>query len=153
MASVKKLVLVPAEEWERILKVSGEEAGTVATRQIEIPVPHQRGSGSAAVEERPDAENEHTRSSVGSPPPPPPSSHPSQPSPEEVRARGPEEAGNGKERKEGGDVGRSQAEKYVPREDTGRASSDAEMRRNGGVWNPPGRQDGGPPKRTTWISL
>ena len=139
-SAVKRLVIVPEEEWNRIAPNSGNVTGV---KRVKIPLAEgakskgQRGSG--------DNDSHH-------PPPPlggeggdvsgnieeekkvPPSLSPPLPPslPEGGRKTGEKGTGEG---------GGKEGEGYVDRTTNGSKNSPHEVKENKGVWRPPGRPD------------
>ncbi len=143
MASVKKLMLIPADEWARLLKKSGEKEAA-GTRSVDIPVGEQLGSGERRTEEEENVEDMPTPMVPSSSFPFP---SPSSPSGEEEAEK--EGKGKGMGEEEGGDDRR-----YMEREDSGKENSAVDRRKNAGVWSPPGHpSDVSTSRKRVWINI
>ncbi len=152
MASVKKLMLIPADEWARLLKKSGEKEA-VGTRSVDIPAAEQLGGGGG--ERRRNTEEPPVGPNPAMPPSSSPFPSPSSPSREEEEER---EEGEGKGRRRGeggGGGGEGDARKYMEREDSGKENNTVTMRKNAGVWRPPGRPSdvSTSRKKRAWINI
>lgn len=115
MTSVKKLVLVPKEEWDKIRlampKVTRDEHKEVSV-QAPRQMTTQQGRGKEVKEEKADGPT---------PPPPPPSLK------EEREGEG------GKKTSE-----TSPKVEHVDREETGKDQSSEVAKKDAGIWRPPG---------------
>lgn len=113
MTSVRKLVLVPKEEWDKILKLVPNQ-GTDDHKVVSVPMgPGARQVGSGV--EKVVVEEDKVVPPAAPPPTPPP------PGGEEGKGEG----GGGED-------------KYVDRQETGKDQSRQEIRRDAGIWRPPG---------------
>ncbi len=147
MASVKKLMLIPADEWARLLKKSGEKEA-VGTRSVDIPVAEQLGGGERRNTKKEPPVGPTEEENVEPPAIPPSSPSPSSPPGQE------EEEGKGKGRGGGMDE-EGDARKYMEREDSGKENKPVDMRKNAaGVWRPPGRPaDVSTSRKRAWINI
>ena len=122
MTSVRKLVLVPKDEWEKMQKMLPKVAGE-NHKEVSVTAPmNQRGSGQEKEVE------------IAAPPEPLPAAPPPPPTPTG-------EKGEGK----GGET-----HAYVERADTGKDQTPDEVKRDAGVWRPPGVPVS---RRKGWIFL
>ena len=129
MAAVKKLVLLPATEWERILS-EHSDIQIMPTREIVVSGQEQPLPPPCPPRESSPAPEAQTGKGA------PPSPSPSLPA-----------TGAGEE----GKVGETPPPKYVPREDTGKEQDSEQIRQDAGKWRPPGK----PARRARrkWIHL
>ena len=133
MASVTKLVLVPAEDWMRITR-GRKDIDKQSLKTVEISRSgaraNQAGEGPKELlgEESSYASGPSGPVGVRGARSPPPSLPSPPPSPGEKRGREREGAGkDGEERK------------YVEREHSGKEKSPARVKREAGIWRPPGK--------------
>ena len=137
MVSVTKLILVPAEDWARLIKGRKDIDGL---KSVEIQRHAQHGGGGVKMEEEPTTTTTTTTEGGGGgggggggssslPPSPPPP---------------PLDGGEG----EGGEKG-----EYVEREDTGKMKSGKGARRDAGVWRPPGTPVSRRKRKINWIHI
>ena len=129
-SSVKKLVIIPKNQWDEMWKTGCLDKVTGMEKTVDIPVPHL-----------PEKKEEEEKGEIARPPlPPPPSLHPV---PE--RAVKGEGGGNGEGEGKGGEEREFTSPQYLERKKP----------KKSGVWKPPGipQQSGrGYPKKP-WISL
>ena len=133
MTSVRKLVLVPIDVWDKARKAV-PHLGSDDLKEVSVPVGHQVGSGPG------EKEGERVVETTLSPPPTP---APPPPSP----TTGDEGEGKGEEGPPAQPTG------YVDRKETGKDQTPQEIRRDAGIWRPPGFP--APLRRSTlpWIHL
>ena len=117
MTSVRKLVLVPKEEWDKMSKLMGK-AGKDDFLQVEAPLPYNSGNQSGGGEQNSEKDQEEKK--VGDRPPSP------TPSPTVEGERG----------EEGG--GLLATPQHVERLETGKDQTHSHAARDAGVWRPPG---------------
>ena len=114
MTSVRKLVLVPMEEWDKIRKLVPNK-GSEDHKVVSVPLgPRAQQVGSGVEKAVVADEDKVVPPAAPLPTPPPPG--------------GDEGKGEG-----GGGEG-----KYVDRQATGKDQSRQEIRRDAGIWRPPG---------------
>ena len=133
MASVRKLVLVPVEEFERLTQGREEELPWIRTpREVTVPVPAQQVSEAA---EHPTLPSEAEDLPRHSPPPSP------------QGGKGGE--GEGEEGQDTPTPPPGQ-ERYIPHKRTGKRASLRKQKEEAGVWHPPGHPAS---TRRRWIHV
>ena len=128
MSSVRKLILVPAEVWEEVKNGTPSKIGNKKMPSVNIPL-----------------------RKISEPPNPTPTLPPSAP-PWSVHASAPGGSAHaqGEKRGEKGEGGGEEGgeNKYVKREDSGMQISSEDIKKDVGIWRPPGWPDNTPVNET-----
>lgn len=153
MTSVKKLVLVPIEEWDKIRK-SSTYITDQKYKEVSVPLP-LKGDQQANTSQEGRGIADYAATETATEPNPNPKPIPN-PTPAPTAAPAPPR--ERKEKKEGeldGEKGEdmNQLTKYVEREETGKDQTREQLRKDAGAWRPPGIPLSAAMSQRTWIHL